>query len=218
VAARIAPWLRLHWWANGLAGASSYVEWTTTEHPDFSPDRRAYFTPAREEDDPRLFMPMGGGGGKLDRVVGETRTMIPVYRVPGWSGTITRVRLQFDNPSAAKLVIKSFHTACDTRHTIYNSTFIRGSHDYFLTRNITFLRDQIDARRALRFMEREFDTRRRRCYTTWPGQKTQWRALRDGKKQIVKRHRQQLLDLLLRRYSGHIYYQDAVRDLADRED
>jgi len=35
--ARIAPWLRLNWWANGLAGASSYVEWTTKDDPEFAP-------------------------------------------------------------------------------------------------------------------------------------------------------------------------------------
>lgn len=227
VDARVAPWLRLNWWANGLTGASSYVEWTTTEHADFSPERRAYFTPAREEDNPRLFMPMGGGGGKLDQVAGETRTMIPVYRVPGWSGTITRVRLQFDNPSAAKLVIKSFHTTCDTRHNINNSNFIRGSHDYFLwTRDITFLRDQIGRlRRALRFMEREFDTRRRRCvYTTWPGHEGR-SGVRyvDGKKQIVKGEGigSNYWDLLP--FGGEdalatIYYRDAVQDLAELEE
>jgi len=54
----------------------------------------------------------------LNTSVGETRTMIPVYRVPGWKGTITGVRLHFDNRGLAALVIKSFHTACDTRHTM----------------------------------------------------------------------------------------------------
>ena len=69
-------------------------------------------------------------------------------------------------------MIKSFHTACDTRHNINNSNFIRGCHDYFQwSSDYTFLRDQIGrVRSAMRFIMREFDTRNRRCvYTTWPG-------------------------------------------------
>ena len=49
-----------------------------------------------------------------------------VYRNPGWAGTITGFRIGFDNPSAAHVAIKSFHTAPDTRHNINNSNFIRG--------------------------------------------------------------------------------------------
>ena len=225
--ARIAPWLRLNWWANGLAGASSYVEWTTKDEPEFAPERRAYFSPAREESEARLFMPMGGGGGKLDQVAGETRTMIPVYRVPGWQGTITRLRLRFDNPAAAKVVIKSFHTACDTRHTVNNPNLIRGSHDYFLwTRDVTFLREQMGRlRRAQRFMEREFDTHNRRCiYTTWPGHEGRSGVrYRDGKKVVIPGEGigSNYWDLLP--FGGEdalatIYYQDAVRDLADLEE
>ena len=38
---RVAPWLRLNWWASGLEGARCYIEWTTKEAPEFSPTRRA---------------------------------------------------------------------------------------------------------------------------------------------------------------------------------
>ncbi len=224
---KISPWLRLNWWATGLDGASCYVEWKTKEHPEFSPLRRAYFSPARHETSPRLFMPSGDSGGELEKAPGETRTMIPVCRLPEWKGIITGIRIQFDNPAKARLVIKSFHTACDTRHNINNSNFIRGVHDYFLwTRDITFLREQIGRlRRALRFMEREFDTRTRRCvYTIWPGHEGR-SGVRyvDGVKQIINGEGigSNYWDLLP--FGGEdalatIYYQDAVRDLAEIEE
>ncbi|HNQ89795.1 MAG TPA: hypothetical protein PKM73_14345 [Verrucomicrobiota bacterium] len=224
---RIAPWLRLNWWANGLGGANGYIEWTTADAPEFSPERRMYFSPAREENLPRLFMPMGGGGGTLDKVAGETRTMIPVHRLAGWQGTITGLRIQFDNRAPAKLVIKSFHTACDTRHNINNANFIRGCHDYFLwTGDLAFLRDQIGRlRTAMRFLQREFDTRNRRCvYTTWPGHEGR-SGIRyvDGKKHIVKGEGigSNYWDLLP--FGGEdalatVYYYDALRDLADLEE
>ena len=171
--AKASPWLRLNWWAAGLQGANCYVEWTTQDQPEFSPERRAYFDPARAEGEAHSALPMGPKQAvELNTSVAETRTMIPVYRVPGWKGTITSLRLHFDNPGPAALVIKSFHTACDTRHTINDSNFIRGCHDYFMwTGDLGFLRSQmVRIRAAMRFNMNEFDTRRRRCiYTTWPG-------------------------------------------------
>ncbi|MHB8523766.1 MAG: hypothetical protein ACYDH9_23845, partial [Limisphaerales bacterium] len=100
--ARNGPWLRLNWWAEGLERADCYVEWTTKEKPDFGLDRRMYFSPATAEGRAQNFMPMGGNGGHMDLARVETRTMIPVYRLPGWTGTITGVRLGFDNPGPAK--------------------------------------------------------------------------------------------------------------------
>jgi hypothetical protein len=172
IAARTSPWLRLNWRAAGLEGAGPYVEWTTAEQPEFSPERRVYFAPASAARISHSYMPMGGGGGKSDRVLAETRTMIPVYRHAGWEGTITGLRIAFDNPGPAMLTIKSFHTACDTRHNINNANFIRGSHDYFVwSLDASFLRAQIARiRTAMEYIQREFDTRRRHCvYTTWPG-------------------------------------------------
>jgi hypothetical protein len=150
--ARAAPWLRLNWWAEGLEGANGHVEWATKECPQFSPDRRVYFSPAAG--------------------AAETRTMLPMFRLPGWKGLITGLRIGFDNRGPAKVVIKSFHTACDSRHNINNLNFIRGCHDYFLwTNDLAFLRAQTGRlRTAMRFVMREFDTRARKCiYTTWPG-------------------------------------------------
>jgi hypothetical protein len=212
VPARSGPWLRLNWWAQGLERANCYIEWTTKEFPAFGLERRFYFSPAKPEAPGR----------------GETRTMIPVYRVPSWTGTITGLRIGFDNPGPAKVVIKSVHTACDTRHSINNPNFIRGAHDYFAwSRDLSFLREQIGrVRSAMRFTMREFDTRNRKCiYTTWPGHegRSGVRRTADGKKQIVAGEGigGNYWDLLP--FGGEdalatIYYYDALLDLADLEE
>ena len=151
--ARNGPWLRLNWWAEGLEGANCYVEWTTQDQPEFSMDRRFYFSPAAAAGRAQSSLPMGGNGGRMQMAAVETRTMIPVYRLASWTGTITRLRLGFDNAGPARVVIKSFHTACDTRHSINNPNFIRGVHDYFAwSRDLAFVRDQIGrVRRAMQF-------------------------------------------------------------------
>jgi hypothetical protein len=227
VEARSAPWLRLNWWASGLEGASCYVEWTTKDQPEFSPDRRAYFTPATGPGNAQAYLPTGGAGGRLRTDVIETRTMIRVHRLPGWKGTITGLRISFDNRGPAKLVIKSFHTACDTRHNINNSNFIRGCNDYFLwSLNYTFLRDQVGRlRSAMRFMMHEFDTRNRKCiYTTWPGHEGRSGVrYADAKKIVIPGEGigSNYWDLLP--FGGEdalatIYYYDTLLDLANLEE
>jgi len=227
IAARTAPWLRLNWWAAGLESANPYVEWTTAEAPEFSSERRAYFSPATAGGRAYAYMPMGGGGGKLDTAVVETRTMIPVYRLPGWKGTIKSLRISFANRGPAQVVVKSFHTACDTRHNMNNANFVRGCHDYFVwSRDFAFLRDQIGrVRTAMRFIQREFDTRRRKCvYTTWPGHEGR-SGVRyvNGKKTVVAGEGigSNYWDLLP--FGGEdalatIYYYDSLLDLADLEE
>ena len=222
IEAKNAPWLRLNWWAIGLEGSRCYVEWTTKDRPDFNPQCRAYFTAAAST-------PMGPESAlELDTSAVETRTMIPIYRIHEWKGTITGLRIQFDNSAKAKLVIKSFHTACDTRHNINNSNFIRGCHDYFLwTGDVTFLREQIGRiRSSMRFIMNEFDTRQRKCvYTTWPGHegRSGVRRTADGQKIIVPGEGigNNYWDLLP--FGGEdalatIYCYDALLDLAEIEE
>jgi hypothetical protein len=212
VEASRAPWLRLNWWAAGLARANCYVEWTTQTEPEYSSERRVYFEPAADD-------------ATLSST--ETRTMIPVYRHPGWSGIVTGLRIGFGNASPGRIVLKSFHTACDTRHNVNNLNFIRGCCDYFLwSRDVSFLRDQIKRlRAAMRFVEREFQTRERNCvYTTWPGHEgrsgVRWL---DGQKQIVPGEGigSNYWDLLP--FGGEdalatVYYYDTLRDLAALEE
>src|SRR5690606_12505186 len=116
IAAEQSPWLRLNWRSAALERANCYVEWTTAEQPEFGGDQRMYFV----ADDPNA----NAGNG-------ETRTMLPLYRSPAWRGTITGLRIGFNNASATEITIRSVHTACDTRHNINNLNFIRGCHDYF---------------------------------------------------------------------------------------
>ena len=210
VKTRVAPWLRLNWWSSGLDGAKCYVEWTTTDQPAFGADRRAYFSPANSNFDG-----------------GETRTMIKMIGLAGWEGTITGLRIGFDNKPGAKVVIKSFHTACDTRQTVNNPNFIRGCHDYFLwTGDVAFLQSQIGRiRTAMRYVQREFDTVNRKClYTTWPGHEGR-SGVRyvDGKKVIVQgdgigSNYWDILPFGGEDALGTIYYFDAVRDLAEIEE
>jgi hypothetical protein len=218
--AKISPWLRLNWWAIGLDGANCYVEWTTRDSPKFSAERRIYFPLA---------------GSDLSRL--ETRTMIRMYRHAGWRGRITGLRLGFElpggvtNPSArtasAKIVVKSFHTACDTRQNVNDSNFIRALHDYFLwTGDVDFLRGQIDrAHTAIRYNIREFQTREHHCiYTTWPGHDG-----RSGLKivegqpipirgQGVGNNYWDLLPFGGEDALATIYHYDALLDLAELED
>ena len=226
VEARVAPWLRLNWRAEGLDGADCYVEWTTREQPEFAPERRVYFSPAGGGL-ARASLPMGGNDGKLEIAQSETRTMLPVYRLPGWKGTITGLRIGFDNKGQARVIIKSFHTACDTRHNINNPNFIRGCHDYFLwSRDLAFLRGQMGRiRTVMRFTMREFDTCRRKCvYTTWPGHEGRSGVrLVDGKKTVLPGEGigSNYWDILP--FGGEdalatIYYYDAVLDLAELEE
>jgi hypothetical protein len=235
VNARVAPWLRLNWWAGGLEGANCYVEWTTQDAPEFSPERRVYFSPATSvaarlpsaAATPVASTAPAPAGPRLSADGGETRTMIPVYRLAGWKGTITGLRIGLDNTGPAVLVIKSFHTACDTRHNINNSNFIRGCHDYFTwSGDFAFLRGQVGRiRTAMRFMMREFDTRNRKCvYTTWPGHEGRSGVRHtDGKKVVIPGEGigANYWDLLP--FGGEdalasIYYYDALRDLADLEE
>jgi len=226
IEARSAPWLRLNWWASGLERANRYVEWTTKDQPEFGADARAYFSTATAGGQAHASLPMGGNDGKIEFSTVETRTMIPVYRLPAWKGTITGLRLGFDNPGPARILIKSFHTACDTRQTVNNINLIRGCHDYFVwTRDLTLLRHEIPRlRTAMRFIMREFDTRKRKCvYTTWPGHEGRSGVrIVAGKKVIVPGEGvgSNYWDILP--FGGEdalatIYYYDALLDLADLE-
>jgi hypothetical protein len=228
VEASHAPWLRLNWWATGLANANCYLEWITKDQPEYSRARRAYFSPASLDGQYHSALPMGPQRAvELNTSVGETRTMIPVYRLPEWKGTITGLRIHFENPAGAKVVVKSFHTACDTRQNVNNVNFIRGCRHYFnWTRDLTFLRSQMPrVRTAMHYMMSEFDTRKRKCvYTTWPGHEGRSGVrMVDGKKQIIVGEGigSDYWDLLP--FGGEdalatVYYYDALLALAELEE
>lgn len=216
--AALSPWLRINWWAAGLNGATPFVEWTTEAGPEWSPERRLAFTAAEGT---------FGDGGNVDAKGRETRTMAALYRHPEWKGTITRLRINFGNQGPAAVLFKSIHTAVDTRHNVNNLNFIRGCHDYFVwTRDVEFLKSQIGRiRTAMKFVEREFQTRERKCiYTTWPGHEGRSGVrVVDGVKKVVPGEGvgSNYWDLLP--FGGEdalatVYYYDTLRDLAALEE
>jgi len=221
------PWLRLDWWAVGLEGANCYVEWATIDKPEFSPDRRAYFS-LSEFDKRRVAHASWAPEplGSLDSIVPLARTMIPVYCIPSWDGIITGFRINFGNTEPLKIVVKSFHVAYDSRHSVNNLNFIRGCHDYFMwTKDIAFLRSQIGRiRTAMNFIQREFDTRNRNCiYTTWPGHEgTSGVRYVNGKKTIfygegIGSNYWDLLPFGGEDALATFYYHDALEDMASLE-
>jgi|LSQX01.3.fsa_nt_gb hypothetical protein len=148
-----APFLQLRWRAEGLGDAQPYIEWTTSDQPRFSEQRRFYFDP----------------------VQGETivHDPIPVYKHPEWKGDLTRFRIGFRNATPdAKVTIQALFVQYDTRHDINGQCFIRGCTNCFeWTRDINFLRRNINRMRtAMHFTMSEFDTLNRKyIYNTWVG-------------------------------------------------
>jgi len=144
-----SPFLQLRWRAEGLGNAQPYVEWCTTGHDDYGPERRFYFAPPSRPD-------------------AFSSTMIPVHRCPTWAGTITRLRVQFDNPPGAEVTLQAMFTQYDTRHNINNQAFIIGCDQYARwTRDLNFLRDNINRMRlALLYVAREMGGREHNCVVT----------------------------------------------------
>ena len=144
-----SPFLQLRWRAKGLGNAQPYVEWTTKEQPEYEPDRRFYFSP-------------------VDQGERFKYTMIPVHRSPAWTGEITRLRINFNNPVDAQVGIQAFFTQYDTRHNINNQAFIIGSDQYFRwTRDLNFLRANINRMRlALVYVARTLGGWEHKCVVT----------------------------------------------------
>jgi hypothetical protein len=204
-----APFLRINWRASGLKGAKPFVEWTTRGREEFSIDRRVYFDASNSMES-------------------ESRTMLAMYKHPQWKGIITGICVNFDNPPGAKVVIKSLHTAYDSRHNINNSNFIVGCCNYFAwTGDMGFLRANIGSiRKAMNFTMTEFDTRRRKCiYTPWVGHDGRSGVARDGngQKRILPGHGigsdyWDILPFGAEDCLATIYYYHAVKCLADLEE
>ena len=142
-----SPFIQLRWRASGMDNSQPYLEWTTENEPDFSPDKRFYFEPVTSSQ-------------------GIVYTMIPVYRSPKWKGHITRLGINFDNPpSGTKVGIQSLFTQYDTRHNINNQNFIRGCCQYFWwTRDLNFLRKNLGRiRLALLYMMKDLGGLEEKC-------------------------------------------------------
>jgi hypothetical protein len=137
-----APYMEIRWRRDMQNGGNPFMEWTTEVEPEFSPSRRMYFTPAEND------------RGKNDLAF----TCIPLFRHPGWKGTIKSIRI-FPAPLASsdKIEINAFMTQYDTRHTINNSNFVLGCRNYFVwTGDLDFLRKSLPRmRRAMHWLQKQ---------------------------------------------------------------
>lgn len=113
VAKRSITFVRMEWLAPELSPqAQPYLEWTTSTEPDFSPDRRVYFSPP-------------------DR--GARVPVVSFIRLPeniDLEARITRLRIGFGNMAPGTITIKAIMTAVETRHNVNNPSYILGMADY----------------------------------------------------------------------------------------
>lgn len=141
-----SPFIQLRWRAENLGNARPYLEWSTEDAPEFTPERRMYFSPPTKQD-------------------GFEYTMIPVFRSPLWKGKIRQLGIHFDNPPGATASIQALFTQYDTRHNINNPCYIRGCCQYFWwTRDLNFLRDNLPRMRlALAYAMDSLGGRAEKC-------------------------------------------------------
>jgi len=147
-----APFVQLRWKAIGLANAHPYIEWATEQESGFSETRRMYFDPA----DPGAI----------------TFTVIPLYQNPQWTGKVTRLRISFDNPPAATVIIQALFSQYDTRQNVNNASFIDGCASYFnWTGSVDFLRSNIARIRAATayLVNEQHGKEAKAIKTTWVG-------------------------------------------------
>ncbi len=151
---------------------------------------------------------------------------LPIYKRPGFEGTLNRLRLSFVGAKGAEIDLKSIITAIDTRHPITGSLFLRGSTDYFSwTKDVDFLRQNVGRmRKALQFTLNEFDVRKQKhVVVPWIGHegRTGISRTEEGKKLLhgegVGNNYWDLLP-----FGGHdalatIYLYDALRRMANLE-
>lgn len=200
-----APFLQLRYKGRGLEDAQPYIEWATREQPQFSVERRLYFSP----------------------YVGDVyhHEYIPMYRHPQWSGKITRLRIGLGNPkSGGEVVLQAFFTQYDTRHNINSQNFVQGcATTFWWTRDLNFLRQNLNRMRtAIRYLMTEHQTLTQKVvYTPWVGHegRSGIRYTPDGKKEIITgqgigNNYWDLLPFGYKDVYATIHYYDALRTMA----
>jgi len=137
------PFIAIEWNGTLPAGAQPFLAWTTAAAPEFDAARRIGFNP----------VPPAAAWGHERRT-----TMIAAYRHPLWTGRITRLRVEFGNPTPARVSLRGLHTAVDSRHPVNNPHWLEACVDYFdWTTDVAFLRENLARmRRATDFAVREF--------------------------------------------------------------
>jgi len=169
-----APFIQVRWKATGLEQAQPRIEWTTKDSPNFTADKRIYFTPV--EGDSIIY------------------TVIPMYKHPKWAGDITQLRVCFGNHQpGAEVTIHSLFTQYDTRQDTNSQSYVHGCVSYFeWTRDINFLRRNISRMRlALRYVMTEHNALDRKyVYNSWVGHdgRSGLRIDKEGEKHILSGH------------------------------
>jgi hypothetical protein len=135
----VTPFIAVDWNGTLPADAKPFLEWTTTDAPQFDAARRIEFSRTP---------PTGG----------RQVTMIAAHRHPLWTGRITKLRVNFDNAAPAHITFRGLHTAIDSRHPVNNPQWLEACADYFdWTTDIDFLRANLDRiRQTTSFSVREF--------------------------------------------------------------
>ena len=169
----ISPFVVVEW--SGLdPEARPRLQWTTNELREFD-DERSLEIPLQT----------ARPGGPL------TFSVIPAYRHPEWKGRITGLRLHWANGDTPReIILRSVHTAVDSRHPITNTLFVRGSCDFFnWTGDLDFLRANIARmRQAISYTVDEFAVEKNGCVLVpWVGHGGRTGFVHDttGKKTIL---------------------------------
>ena len=148
-----SPFIQISWCATGLGNIQPYIQWITTEDKEFSFERRMFFDPV-----------------ECTRPV---VSLIPLYKHPKWTGTITQLRICFANQKRdIPVIFQALFTTYDTRHNVNSQSFISGCSSYFWwTRDLNFLRKNMNRMRlALRHLMVEHNTQKEKVvHTPWVG-------------------------------------------------
>ncbi|WP_162006623.1 glycosyl hydrolase family 65 protein [Roseimaritima sediminicola] len=207
----VSPFVVVEW--SGLdPAARPRLQWTTEDLPEFDETRSL-----------EIPLETARPGGPL------TFSVVPAYRHPEWKGRLTGLRLHWVNGDGPReIVLRSVHTAVDSRHPITGSLFVRGSCDFFnWTGDLDFLRANIARmRRAISYAVDEFAVEENGCVLVpWVGHGGRTGFVHDpaGKKTIlygrgVGNNYWDLLPFGHKDALATIYLFDAVNALATLEE
>ncbi len=152
----IIPLIRFDWGVEGLdPGAKAVLRWTTSDEPEFSADKE-------------IPVPLPKNGEQI-------YTHIFAHKHPQWKGTITGLRIVFENTGSGEnrtVNLRSWIATFDSRHVVNQPMFLRGCCDYFnWTGDVDFLRKNIQRmRHALDYAINEFEIVKYSCVRVpWVG-------------------------------------------------
>ena len=151
----IAPFVVIEW--SGVPSeANARLEWTTEAAPEFDEVRS-------------LPVPLENArpGHPL------RFSVVPMHRHPEWKGHFRSLRLRWNHAGASReIVVRSIHTAVDSRHPITNPLFVLGCADFFRwTGEVEFLRQNIERiRKTIAYARSEFAFEQHGCaLVPWVG-------------------------------------------------